>query len=79
MEAKPKAWGVTAAEFYVGLRDKLVQVITLDGKLYRGLLVGVDVYDLFLKPSSGGVILLAKHAVKVVQSDAPAEKGSSGS
>ena len=62
----PKTWGVSAAEFYAGLRGKSVQVITLDGKVYTGALVGVDTYDLVIKQPNGLAILIAKHAVKLI-------------
>ena len=67
----PRTWGVSAAEFYAGLRDAPIQVMTLDGKLYKGILIGVDVYDVVIKQANGATILLAKHAVKFVQADAP--------
>ena len=64
-----KTWGVSAAEFYKGLRDQPIQVVTIDGKLYKGNLVGVDVYDLVIQQAAGATILLAKHAVKFVQAE----------
>jgi len=70
----PKTWGVSSAESYNGLRDKPVQVVSTDNKLYRGVLVGVDQYDLILKQTSGAVILFAKHAVKFIQADAPVQE-----
>jgi len=69
--AESKKWGMSAAEFYAGLRDKPVQIVTLDGKIYKGQLVGVDQYDLLLKQAKGIVILIAKHAIKFVQADVP--------
>jgi sRNA-binding regulator protein Hfq len=62
----PKTWGISATEFYASLRDKPVQVVTLDGKLYKGALVGVDTYDLVIKQPNGLAILIAKHAVKLI-------------
>lgn len=70
-----KMWGMTTAEFYAGLRDKPVQIVTMDGKLYKGLLVGVDQYDLLLKQTGGVTILIAKHSIKLVQADVPAQSG----
>jgi sRNA-binding regulator protein Hfq len=68
--ATPKTWGVTAAEYLAALRDKPIQVITLDGKAYRGTLVGVDTYDLIIKQPNGLAVLIAKHAVKIITADA---------
>lgn len=70
--AMPKTWGMTSAEFYTGLRDKPVQIVTMDSKVYKGQLVGVDQYDLLLKQTNGVTILIAKHAIKLVQADTPA-------
>jgi hypothetical protein len=71
----PRTWGVSSAEFYANLRDAPIQAVTLDGKLYKGTLVGVDLYDLVIKQTSGATILLAKHAVKFLQADAPDKPG----
>lgn len=66
----PKNWGVSAAEFYAALRDLPIQAATLDGKVYKGLLVGVDTYDVIIKQPNGLVVLIAKHAIKFVAADA---------
>lgn len=69
-DAKPlKTWGVTSAAYLYTLRDRPVQVITTDGKAYRGALVGVDIYDVVLKQPNGFLILIAKHAVKLIAAD----------
>ncbi|MBM3127566.1 MAG: hypothetical protein FJ009_02905 [Chloroflexi bacterium] len=67
----PKTWGASSAEFYASLRDKPIQIVTLDGKIYKGMLVGVDTYDLTLRQANGAPMLLAKHAVKFIQADTP--------
>ncbi len=73
MEVKSKTWGMTSADFYEALRDKPAQIVTLDGKIYKGQLVGVDQFDLILKQSHGAVLLIPKHAIKYVQADAVAQ------
>lgn len=73
--ARARTWGVSAAEFYANLRDKPVQVVTLDSKIYKGALIGVDVYDVVIKQANGATILLAKHAIKFLQADAPDKPG----
>lgn len=70
----PKTWGISAAEFYADLRNKNVQIITTDSKLYKGTLIGVDVYDVTIKQDSGLVMLIAKHAIKTIYADAPASE-----
>lgn len=73
-ERAPKTWGVSSAESYNGLRDKPVQVVSTDNKLYRGVLVGVDTYDLALRQANGATMMFAKHAVKFIQADAPVQE-----
>ncbi len=74
----PKTWGTTSAEFYTVLCDKPVQVTTLDSRVYPGILVGVDTYDLLLHQSSGAVLLIAKHAVKLVTVDSNGKRDGDG-
>ncbi len=66
MQATSKTWGTTSAEFYAELQNKSVQIVTMDGKIYKGLLVGVDQYDLILKLKNGMLILMPKHAIRLV-------------
>jgi sRNA-binding regulator protein Hfq len=63
-------WGVRAKEFYASLRDKPITIIAMDGKTYKGVLVGYDQYDIAIRPPSGLTLLLAKHAIQYVQSGA---------
>ncbi len=66
-EGKSKSYfGLTSSAYYAALRERSVQIVTLDGKVYGGLLVGVDQYDIFIKQQSGAVVLIAKHAIKTV-------------
>lgn len=71
----PKTWGVSSAEFYTELRNKSTQIITLDSKIYKGVLRGVDLYDIVLEQSNGVTILLPKHAIKLIQADTPIKNG----
>lgn len=64
--ATPRTWGMTAAEFYAGLQGKAINVTTIDAKIYGGFLVGLDQYDLLIRTPAGVVMLIAKHAIKVV-------------
>lgn len=59
-------WGLRAKEFYTALRDKPIQITALDGKIYRGVLVGHDQYDVFIRQPSGLTILFAKHSIKLI-------------
>lgn len=64
--AVPKIWGITSAEFLGVLRGRDVQIITLDGKAYNGVLMGVDTYDVIIRQTNGNMVLIAKHAVKLI-------------
>lgn len=64
-----KTWGISTAVFLTALRDKPVQVFTLDGKMYKGMLVGVDTYDVIIKQPNGVAVLIAKHAIKIITAD----------
>lgn len=59
-------WGISSREFYDAAQNKPVRVTTLDGKIYTATLVGVDQYDLVLKQGDGALILMPKHAVKLI-------------
>ncbi len=59
-------WGLRAKEFYHALRDKPVQITALDGKVYRGVLIGHDQYDVFIRQPSGLTILFTKHSIKLI-------------
>lgn len=65
----PKTWGISAAVFLTALRDKPVQVLTLDGKMYKGMLMGVDTYDVIIKQPNGLAVLITKHAIKIITAD----------
>ncbi len=53
-------WGRKAPQFYEALRDQPVIVHTTTGKSFSGTLIGVDVYDIVIKQTSGLEILFSK-------------------
>lgn len=59
-------WGISSREFYDAVQNKPVRVTTMDGKIYTVTLVGVDQYDLILKQGDGALILMPKHAIKLI-------------
>ena len=69
-----KTWGMSAVEFYTALKDKPIQITTLDGKVYRGTLIGVDQYEVFVATPQG-ILLMAKHAIKFAQGETTAPQG----
>ena len=56
-------WGRRSAQFYHDLRDKEVSVAVTTGKIYRGVLIGVDAYNLIIRQASGLELLIHKGAV----------------
>lgn len=53
-------WGVKAPQFYAPLRGKTVAVKIVTGEILKGVLLGVDVYDLVLRQETGLTLLLPK-------------------
>ncbi len=74
----PLYWGQTTAEFLYRLRGQAIRLVTLDGKEYRGQLVGVDRFEVFLQPASGPVLCMHKHAIKYISADAAPANGANG-
>jgi sRNA-binding regulator protein Hfq len=59
-------WGVSSREFFDAMQNKPVRVTSIDGKVYAATLIGLDLYDLILKQSDGALILMPKHAIKLI-------------
>jgi hypothetical protein len=55
-----QVWGKRAAAFYNKLENQLVQVAVTNGKIFKGTLIGVDVYDIIIQQESGLELLIAK-------------------
>ena len=53
------------------LEGKTIKVAFLDGKALSGELVGVDTYELFIKPSRGPEVMIAKGAIKYLHQVKP--------
>jgi len=60
MSKTPQVWGKRATEFFAALENQPVQVATATGKLFKGTLIGVDVYDIVIRQESGLELLLPK-------------------
>jgi hypothetical protein len=59
--AKPtQIWGKRSAEFYSDLENQVVQVAVVTGKIFKGTLIGVDVYDIIIQQESGLELLISK-------------------
>ncbi len=57
-------WGQSQAAYLAALRGRPVKAVFLDGKVVRGVLTGVDTYDLFITQASGLELMVAKAAIK---------------
>jgi len=60
-KSKPsQVWGKRAAEFYEEMASQTILVAVSNGKVFKGDLVGVDVYDLIIRQESGLELLIPK-------------------
>jgi len=55
-----QVWGKRAAEFYTEQKDQLIQVAVSTGKIFKGTLIGVDVYDIIIRQQSELELLIPK-------------------
>ena len=62
----PQVWGKRAAAFYSELENQFVQVAVVNGKIFKGKLIGVDVYDIIIEQDSGLELLISKGNVVYV-------------
>ncbi len=60
-KAKPtQVWGKRSADFYTELENQLVLVAVTSGKVFKGNLIGVDVYDILIRQETGLELLIPK-------------------
>ncbi|MBN1877876.1 MAG: hypothetical protein JXA33_26885 [Anaerolineae bacterium] len=58
---KPQqVWGKRSSEFFAELENQPVLVAVNTGKVFKGTLVGVDVYDVIIRQDSGLELLIPK-------------------
>lgn len=55
-----QVWGKRAAEFYAEQKEQTVQVAVSTKKIFKGTLIGVDVYDIVIRQQSGLELLIPK-------------------
>ena len=55
-----QVWGKRAAEFFAELENQPISVAVSNGKVFKGRLTGVDVYDILIRQDSGLELLLPK-------------------
>jgi hypothetical protein len=66
MAKSKQVWGKRSQQFLAELQNQTVVVATVNETRLRGTLVGVDVYDLIIRQSSGLELLLPKGNVVYV-------------
>jgi len=59
-EKAKQVWGKRSHEFYTDLENAPVIVAVSSGKVFKGELIGVDVYDLLIRQDSGLELLIPK-------------------
>jgi hypothetical protein len=52
--------GKRAADFFSELENQTILIAVSSGKIFKGELIGVDVYDLIIRQDSGLELLLPK-------------------
>jgi len=67
--------GKRSAEFYAEHLDQVVNIAVATGKVFKGTLIGVDLYDLILRQESGLELLFNKGNVVYVHRAPAAESG----
>jgi sRNA-binding regulator protein Hfq len=62
---KPRRnWGQSQANYLAALKGKWIKIAFTDGKVLKGVLTGVDTYELFVKPVRGPEVWIGKGAIK---------------
>ena len=56
----PYTYGVLSADFYARHVGQNVNVATTTGKAFKGVLIGVDQYDVIIRQETGLEILFSK-------------------
>ena len=62
----PNRWGTSSARFFARLEDELIRVHFENSEVLTGVLVGLDVFDIFIE-REGITLLIAKHAVAWIE------------
>ncbi len=56
----PYTYGVLSADFYARHVGQSVNVATTTGKIFKGVLIGVDQYDIIIRQETGLELLFSK-------------------
>lgn len=55
-----QVWGKRSAAYYAELENRPVLVAVSTGKVFKGALIGVDIYDIIIRQESGLELLIPK-------------------
>lgn len=55
-----QVWGKRSAEYFAELENQPILVAVSSGKVFKGDLIGVDVYDIIIRQESGLELLIPK-------------------
>ena len=58
-----QVWGKRSATYYTELKNRPVLVAVSTGKVFKGDLIGVDVYDIIIRQESGLELLIPKGSI----------------
>ena len=73
-EKAKRNWGQSQTDYMAALENKWIKIAFLDGKTLKGLLTGVDTYEVFVKPIKGPEVLICKGAIKYIHPTTPDEE-----
>jgi hypothetical protein len=59
-------WGRRSHQFYAALENEVIRVATVNDQAFKGTLIGVDVYDIIIRQTSGLEILIPKGSIVYV-------------
>ncbi len=59
----PQTWGVRSQDFYATLHNQPVLVTLQNNVKVKGVLIGLDIYDIIIRQDSGLELLIAKGAI----------------
>ncbi len=55
-----QVWGKRAATYYAEMENQPILVAVSIGKVFKGILIGVDIYDIIIRQESGLELLIPK-------------------
>ena len=66
----PRGWGWSQQKFLDELRDEWIKVVFMDGKVIKGVLIGVDKFDIFIQPVNEPKVMISKGGIRYLHQTA---------